>query len=191
MEPPPHKGSSRVLWVFLFFLRNSLVAFKEGLDGVAGNQQGVKMRTIEREIVGALILSKDNKILLGKHREDVIFGGAWVIPGGGIESNENSEEALIREIAEETGIIIQKEYISLFDNTKIGETEKQLENGEKIRIKMNFQDFLVKIENPAQMIEISYDQKEFSDMRWFSFGELKDISLMPSLKSLFKRAGIL
>ena len=48
------------------------------------------------------IIIKDNKILLGyETKED-----QYIIPGGGIENNESIEECLIREIKEETGIII-------------------------------------------------------------------------------------
>jgi nucleoside triphosphatase len=35
-----------------------------------------------------------------------VFPNAWVMPGGHIESGETLEEALIREINEETGIEI-------------------------------------------------------------------------------------
>ena len=31
----------------------------------------------------------------------------WMIPGGGLESNESDEECCIREIAEETGIVVE------------------------------------------------------------------------------------
>ncbi|MBT6335075.1 MAG: NUDIX hydrolase, partial [Candidatus Magasanikbacteria bacterium] len=64
------------------------------------------MRSISRDIVSAIIISKDNKIFLG--RKDPSKGGVykdcWHLPGGGIEKGETDEDALIREIQEETGI---------------------------------------------------------------------------------------
>lgn len=52
--------------------------------------------------VHAIILSPDKtKILLIKRRDVPV----WVIPGGGIDNNEQPEDAIIREITEETGSI--------------------------------------------------------------------------------------
>ena len=34
------------------------------------------------------------------------FGGKWCFPGGNIDNNETSKDAIIRELKEETGIII-------------------------------------------------------------------------------------
>lgn len=47
-----------------------------------------------------IILDADQKQVLLVKRSDV---PVWVLPGGGIEPNEKPEEALIREIQEETG----------------------------------------------------------------------------------------
>jgi len=44
------------------------------------------------------ILVKDNKILVAN------YGGVYLLPGGSIEKNESKEEAIIRELKEETGI---------------------------------------------------------------------------------------
>ena len=50
--------------------------------------------------VNAVILSEDKqKILIIKRRDTPI----WVIPGGTIEEGESPEEAIVREVAEETG----------------------------------------------------------------------------------------
>ena len=57
------------------------------------------MRTNRR--VGAIII-RDNKILLIKR-----FNNGekyWVVPGGGVEDKETDEQALIREVIEETSI---------------------------------------------------------------------------------------
>lgn len=52
--------------------------------------------------VNLIALNEENKILLIKRvNEDADFGGYWSIPGGGIESKETFEEALVREVKEE------------------------------------------------------------------------------------------
>lgn len=47
-----------------------------------------------------IVLSQDRKVLLAKRCDLPI----WVLPGGGIEEGESPQEALIREVKEETGI---------------------------------------------------------------------------------------
>jgi 8-oxo-dGTP diphosphatase len=52
----------------------------------------------------AIILSADKTAVLLVKREDV---PVWVLPGGGTESGEMTEESLIREVREETGYLVQ------------------------------------------------------------------------------------
>ena len=57
-----------------------------------------KTRTACRAIV-----IKDNKLLLSYEK----VTGQWMIPGGGLEDDEDEKECCIREVAEETGILIR------------------------------------------------------------------------------------
>lgn len=50
------------------------------------------------------------------------YGGKWCIPGGNIDSNESSEESALRELREETGIIIDKPVFLTVYKYTTGET---------------------------------------------------------------------
>lgn len=51
----------------------------------------------------------EGKILYLRRHPDKHQGNLWGIPGGKLDPNETPEEAVIREVFEETGLIIPKE----------------------------------------------------------------------------------
>jgi 8-oxo-dGTP diphosphatase len=55
--------------------------------------------------VFALIFNNEKQVLLG-HRRDIDW---WNLPGGGMESGETVDEALCREVREETGLEVKVE----------------------------------------------------------------------------------
>jgi 8-oxo-dGTP pyrophosphatase MutT (NUDIX family) len=91
------------------------------------------MRTIKRDIAGALLLSNDAHVLVGKNGKGGVDEGLWVIPAGGIDAGESKEDAAKREILEEVGI----------------------DTGERVLIDMTFYNFKVTIDLPAQNIPIT------------------------------------
>jgi hypothetical protein len=60
-----------------------------------------------REVRG-LVLDENNKILI------VGNGKTWNLPGGAVEKNETLEQALIREVYEESAVIINEKTIKPF-----------------------------------------------------------------------------
>ena len=57
--------------------------------------------------VYALIFDDEGRILLG-HRRDI---DCWNLPGGGMESGETVDEAICREVCEETGLEVMVEQL--------------------------------------------------------------------------------
>jgi ADP-ribose pyrophosphatase YjhB (NUDIX family) len=49
------------------------------------------------------IITNESKILLSYETET----NQWMLPGGGLEENESDKECCIREVAEETGMIVE------------------------------------------------------------------------------------
>jgi len=104
------------------------------------------MRIIERKIVAALIVTKDNKYLFGRKdpKQGGVYTDCWQMPGGGIDKGETQHQALIREVFEEVGIDISNGKIELVDDSFYDESKKTLrDTGEKVLCKMFFNDYLV------------------------------------------------
>lgn len=90
-----------------FSLHNNLSS--EGVMGMAREYPS-------RPVISCHALIRDkSKILLIKRKRDP-FGGQWALPGGGIELGETVEEALVREVREETGLEVGIErFLGLLD----------------------------------------------------------------------------
>ncbi len=57
--------------------------------------------------IAAGIVRKNGKLLITRRKLDGLLGGLWEFPGGKVQKKEDSASACIREIKEETGIIIE------------------------------------------------------------------------------------
>lgn len=70
----------------------------------------VEPNTIDEQLIGgvAILPIVDKKIALIKIERPALRGHFWEIPHGSIEANESEEAACIRELREETGIVVDK-----------------------------------------------------------------------------------
>lgn len=53
--------------------------------------------------VCAVIFNEDGRVLLTRRRDNNL----WCLPGGGFETGETVSEAIIREVHEETGLVVE------------------------------------------------------------------------------------
>lgn len=149
------------------------------------------MRTIDREIVGAHLYSKDGKLLLARATQEAVYPGTWKIPGGGVDAGETREQALIREIREETCIDASHCPIVPVDDDMRGEGVKTLEGGERVLAKMKFYTYKVMLDKVAKDVEVRLEKREFTEYAWVSIPELKNYRLSPPSVELFTKLGYL
>ena len=62
----------------------------------------IKKKLPLRTGVGAIVLNKKNFVFVGKRKDNPI--DKWQMPQGGVDSGENLENAMLRELEEETSI---------------------------------------------------------------------------------------
>jgi 8-oxo-dGTP diphosphatase len=64
--------------------------------------------------VGGVVV-RDGSVLLIRRGKEPLHG-RWVVPGGTVELGETLEEALVREMEEETGLVVEPiEVLTVFD----------------------------------------------------------------------------
>lgn len=103
------------------------------------------------KVYGCIIISQNNTILLVKNRQ----GEKWSFPKGHKEYFDKTPlDCALRELREETGIILDKNYMT---------TKKY----------MNVEYFIYSV--PYEYRLFPQDTKEISEAKWFTFEELKSI----------------
>lgn len=114
------------------------------------------------------LIIKGNKILLLKRSEDSSFGAnLWDIPGGKLEFKETPEDTLIREIKEETDIIIN---INRIINTSTG-----IDNQEK----KQYISIIYLCDYVSGEVKLDADHTEF---QWVDLNEIDEYDLVYYVK---------
>lgn len=134
---------------------------------------------MKTRVVVIAIIERSGKILLGQKKKNVgPYPNVWCLPGGGVEEGETLEEAIRREVKEETGLrVVALERIG-FD-----EDNEPDKNG-----KMTHYIFLA---FRAKAIGEAKISDELVVLKWFDKSEFKNINhVRPGVK-LFKELGYL
>lgn len=124
--------------------------------------------------IGAVIV-KENKILLEK-RKNTPGRGKWSIPGGLVELGENLEQAVIREVKEETCLDVAE--LSLIDVVD----DVEFDNDGKVRYHFVIIDYNVKVTSGVPKAA-----SDAGELRWVPFNEVEESNLTRSFRFFFRR----
>ena len=69
----------------------------------------IKKKPRPHYIIAAGVIWRDNTIFIARRPENGLLGGLWEFPGGKVKENESLEEAVIREVKEETNLDVKIE----------------------------------------------------------------------------------
>jgi ADP-ribose pyrophosphatase YjhB (NUDIX family) len=81
--------------------------------------------TVQRVSSYALLM-EDERILLCRLSPHISSRGEWTLPGGGIEFGEHPEEAVVREVREETGLDVRLTELAHVDSIVFSITEGRM-----------------------------------------------------------------
>ncbi len=75
--------------------------------------------------VGAILLNERDEVLLGRRRGSH-GAGEWALPGGSVAFGETLEQAVAREIKEETGLVVVKfTFVSVCDELRYIDSDRK------------------------------------------------------------------
>jgi 8-oxo-dGTP diphosphatase len=131
----------------------------------------------DRPFVGVgVVIFRGNKILLAE-RDRHPHGKMWSIPGGAQELGETVSEAAIREISEETGLVIKLE--GLVDVVDVISKDRE----DHIEFHYTLVDFYASWVSGEAVAD-----DDVSDVKWVSLEELQNIDLRPITRQVITQA---
>ncbi len=134
-----------------------------------------------RLIVVAIIENKEGQILLGlKKQKRGVFPGTWHNLGGGVEKGETLEQALRREVKEESCLEIESFTRMSFSDG----VATKLKDGKSEEIYHVFLGFFCKTKN-GKLIP----GDEFEKLSWFAKKDLAKTNINPFAHEGFVRSG--
>ena len=119
------------------------------------------MKTI-KAVVGVLRNEKQ-QILIAKRQPHQFMGGFWELPGGKIEEHESDQEAIIRELKEELGVIVTE--LSIHQTMVYQYTDRIIELG------------IYNI-NQYQQVPTGVEGQEIA---WSNIDNLQNFNLLPTM----------
>ena len=118
-------------------------------------------------VVIGILFTEDKKVLITKRSPDKRYaGGLWEIPRGGVRAGENSQDAVRREILEETGInLYDRDYEKLYTYKRINTESNSY-----------FVDMYSYIISEDDVRNIKMQVEEVSDFKILSVPKIKEIA---------------
>lgn len=133
----------------------------------------VKPDYLYRSGIGIMLINKEKKIFVGKRIDN--HSDAWQMPQGGIDAGETEDEAMFRELKEETGIsafgvkVLQKSRGYFYYNLPY-KLQKKFWGGKYLGQRQRW--YLAEFIGDESLVNIQTEDPEFSAWKWISREEI-------------------
>lgn len=138
------------------------------------NEQNKKI--IQKIVLGGVVIKDGKVLILQRHKNEDVYPNMWELPSGKRDPLEPSENSLMREVREETGLDIKIMMpFSVFDY--------QIEKPDEIRDSTQI-NFLVTPVNDKEVV-LSEEHQAFV---WITKKEIDEYNLTEATKSVIQKA---
>lgn len=115
-------------------------------------------------VVAAALIARNQNILVQQRPQGKPMAGLWEFPGGKVEAGETPEAALVRELEEELGIIVEIGALS-----PIAFASESLGDKHLVLLLYTCRDWVGEAQN-----------LESADMKWVALAELQHLEMPPA-----------
>lgn len=133
-------------------------------------------KIIQKVVTGGAIINNNKILILQRAKDEDAFPNIWELPGGKKEPFEFVYDSVVREVREETGLIVKVLNLLSAFNYKV-EKEEELRDMTQI-------DFLIE---PVDKIEVKISD-EHQDFKWVGEEELDNYEITEETKSVIRKA---
>ena len=142
---------------------NAAVPFTERLAWFRGLNDWLE--PTPREAVRALVVDRDERVLLLRFENPASHDVWWATPGGGVEPGESDRAALARELAEECGLALDEPGPVVWRRDHVYPWNREL-------LRQHERFHLIRVEQPEVRPAIDLRDEGVYGFRWWTLAEL-------------------
>ena len=152
-----------------------------------GLTAGDLREVVPRQRVAAYaVVVEEGRLLLTQLSDATGAAGRWNLPGGGLDPDEGPIEAVVREVAEETGQVVDRvRLVEVMTQHWVGRSERGPEDYHAVRLL-----HVARCERPTRPVVHDVGGST-SDARWVPLAELDGVPVVASVPFALRAVGVL
>ncbi len=149
-----------------------------------GHEDRAEVRPHQRVAAYAVVVA-DARLLLTQLAPRTGAAGRWNLPGGGIEPEEGAAEAVVREVLEETGQVVDDvQFVDVMTQHWVGRSERGAEDYHAVRLIHT-----ARCTRPTRPVVHDVGGST-SDARWVPLEDLGGVPVVASIPAALRAAGV-
>ncbi len=138
-----------------------------------------------QRVAAYAVVVADDRLLLTRLAQGTGAGGRWNLPGGGLEPAESPADGVVREVAEETGQVVDEvRLVEVMTQHWVGRSARGLEDYHAVRLL-----HVARCERPTSPVVHDVGGST-SDARWVPLAQLDAVPVVASVPVALRAVGL-